>query len=72
MNILFMYSKMFNPTMGGIERVTDLLCREFKRRGHSITYLNNDPDSGGNDYIQPRYIFSPTIEPAMMQKHKGI
>ena len=57
MNILFMYSKMFNPTMGGIERVTDLLCREFKRRGHSITYLNNDPDSGGNDYTYPAPVY---------------
>ena len=28
-----------NPSYGGIERVTDLLSKEFVRRGHNIIYL---------------------------------
>ena len=59
MNILFIYSKMFNPTTGGIERVTDLLCREFKHHGHNVAYLNNASDSsdGGYAYPAPIYFF---------------
>ena len=41
MNILFVYPTIFNPIRGGIERVTDLLAKEFKNRGHKIFYLNN-------------------------------
>ena len=33
MNILFIHPVMFHPQRGGIERVSDLLCREFIRRG---------------------------------------
>ena len=32
MNILFIHPVMFHPQRGGIERVSDLLCREFIRR----------------------------------------
>ena len=41
MNILFTYPTVFNPIRGGVERVTDLLAKEFKKRGHNIFYLNN-------------------------------
>lgn len=41
MNILFVYPTIFNPIRGGVERVTDLLAKEFKNRGHNVFYLNN-------------------------------
>lgn len=41
MNILFTYPTVFNPIMGGVERVTDLLAKEFRNRGHNVFYLNN-------------------------------
>lgn len=54
MNIAFLFWKNLNPTTGGIERVTDLLCRELQRRGHNISYLTNSLDSiDDDDYDYP-------------------
>lgn len=39
MNILFVNNIPFNPTAGGIERVTDILAKELLRRGHHVFYL---------------------------------
>lgn len=52
MNILFVFWKMLNPTTGGIERVTDLLCRKFMQRGHRVWYLNS-PDDKSPEYDYP-------------------
>lgn len=41
MNILFIHPVMFHPQRGGIERVSDLLCREFIRRGHHVLCLHS-------------------------------
>lgn len=58
MNIVFMSCRAFNPSTGGIERVTDLLCREFVRRGHNVAYLNNLCGSNDDyDYPAPTYLF---------------
>ena len=62
MNIVFLFWKNLNPTTGGVERVTDLLCRELKRRGHNVLYLNNTLYSinGDNYELFPRPDFTPT------------
>lgn len=39
MNLLFVNNIPFNPVAGGLERVTDVLAKELKRRGYSIYYL---------------------------------
>ena len=39
MNILFVSDLPFNPIVGGLERVTDVLSREFVKRGYMIYYL---------------------------------
>lgn len=39
MNILFVNDIPFNPIGGGIERVTDVLTKEFLRRGYRVYYL---------------------------------
>ena len=39
MNILFVSDSPFNPILGGLERVTDVLARELQNRGHTINYL---------------------------------
>ncbi len=39
MNLLFVNDIPFNPIAGGLERVTDNLARELRKRGHSIYYL---------------------------------
>ena len=39
MNILFVNELPFNPVIGGLERVTDVLTKELVNRGHSIYYL---------------------------------
>ncbi len=53
MNILFIYPRMFHPQRGGIERVSDLLCREFVRRGHHVLCLHNVRDESRMDYAYP-------------------
>lgn len=61
MNIVFIFRMLFNPTTGGIERVTDLLCRELLRRGHHVEYLNNIAEGeyavDGYDYPAPVHLF---------------
>ena len=50
MNILFIHPVMFHPQRGGIERVSDLLCREFIRRGHHVLCLHSVRDESRMDY----------------------
>ena len=40
MNILFTSPTPFHPQKGGVGRVTDTLCKEFQKRGHTIYYLH--------------------------------
>lgn len=53
MNILFVYLKMFHPYRGGIERVSDILCREFLKLGHSVFFLHSIQDESLMDYTYP-------------------
>ena len=39
MNILFINNLPFNPTLGGIERVTDILAKALIKKGYNIHYL---------------------------------
>lgn len=39
MNILFVNDFPFNPVGGGVERVTDILTKEFIKRGHAVYYI---------------------------------
>ena len=56
MNILFTYPTVFNPMRGGVERVTDLLAKEFGNRGHNVFYLNNYKDEKLMDYAFPAQV----------------
>lgn len=56
MNILFVYPTIFNPIRGGVERVTDLLAREFKNRGHKVLYLNNYKNEDLLNYSFPAQV----------------
>ena len=51
--ILFVYPTLFNPKVGGVERVTDLLAKEFIKLGHSVLYLHNFPNKDLMDYEYP-------------------
>lgn len=39
MKIAFAFTWLFNPNVGGTERVTDILAKELKKRGHKIYYI---------------------------------
>lgn len=39
LNLLFVYDTVIDPLKGGVERVTDVLSHEFRRRGHNVMYL---------------------------------
>ena len=56
MNILFIYPTIFNPIRGGVERVTDILAREFKNRGHNIFYLTNYKNEDLLNYTFPAQV----------------
>ena len=53
MNILFVNEIPMNPIYGGIERVTDLLSKEWILRGHTIVYLGARADEKMMDYSFP-------------------
>lgn len=57
--ILFVYPSVFNPQLGGIERVTDLLARAFIRKGHNVLYLHlrRIHDADCLDYRYPAPVF---------------
>lgn len=57
MNILFLYMRMFHPHRGGIERVSDLLSREFLKRGHNVFFLHTVQDEKLLDYLYPAPFF---------------
>ena len=57
MNILFLYPRMFHPHRGGIERVTDLLCREFLNRSYRVFYLNSIREEALLEYSYPVPVF---------------
>ena len=40
MNILFIAYFPMEPSVGGIQRVTDILTHELIRRGHNVNYLS--------------------------------
>lgn len=54
---------MFHPHRGGIERVSDLLCREFVKRGHEVLYLHTNCDETilNYSYPAPVYFFPASI-----------
>ncbi len=63
MNILFIYPKMFHPYPGGIERVSELLCREFLRRGHPVFCLHvRDEGHWDDSFPAPIYYFPCPID----------
>lgn len=64
MNILFIHPVMFHPCRGGIERVSDLLCNEFLRRGYNVFYLHNVRDESRMDYPYPApfYFFPYSVQ----------
>lgn len=45
MNILFINNIPFNPTLGGIERVTDILTKALIKLGYNIYYLSGYTDN---------------------------
>lgn len=57
MNIAFIYSSPFNPQVGGIERVTDVLSRELIKRGHKIFYIHQQEPEKYQDYVPPAEVF---------------
>ena len=40
MSILFIAYFQMEPSVGGIQRVTDILTNELIRRGHNVNYLS--------------------------------
>ena len=56
MNILYIYSSNINPTKGGVQRVTKVLCDAFRKDGHTCNYLSAQPSDEGipNQYILPK------------------
>lgn len=54
MNILFVFPYPINPSVGGVQRVTEVLTKEFQRRGHHVVFLSYEWDEEYN-FIAPHY-----------------
>lgn len=55
--ILFIYPTPFNPQVGGVERVTDLLARGFIDRGYKVIYLHHVYKHSLMDYDFPAPVY---------------
>lgn len=59
MNILFFFELPIIPYVGGVQRVTDNLTREFTRRGHNVIFLCPYPQDINTDnfcnFSAPQY-----------------
>lgn len=62
MNILYIYSSNINPTRGGVQRVTKVLCDAFRKEGHTCYYLSSQ---SSNEDIEHQYVLpsSNTFDP---------
>ena len=50
MKILFFSYFGFNPKNGGVERVSNLLAKEFIRRGHNVFFITKQPGEADSSY----------------------
>jgi glycosyltransferase involved in cell wall biosynthesis len=57
MTILFTYPTLFNPIVGGVERVTDLLAKSFISLGYGVLYLVNKQEDALMDYHYPATVY---------------
>ena len=55
--ILFVYPTPFNPQVGGVERVTDLLAKGFVERGFKVIYLHHVHKDSLMDYDYPAPVY---------------
>ena len=63
MNILFFTYCGFNPKNGGVERVSNLLAKEFIRRGHEVFFITNVPGEAEDSYVSlTEEVFLPDSE----------
>lgn len=53
MKIAFAFTWLFNPNVGGTERVTDLLTKELKKRGHKIYYIYSVKRESDTNFSNP-------------------
>ena len=51
MNILFYARNGFNPKNGGVERVSNLLAKEFLLRGHKVYFITKVPGEEDPTYV---------------------
>ena len=56
MNILFHFYRPIVPHIGGVQRVTDILSKEFTRRGHNVFFLSLKTDK--EEELSYPYIYS--------------
>lgn len=58
MNIMFVFRNPIIPSQGGVQRVTDILAKEFKKRGCSVCFLAYNERERWNDYqySAPQYV----------------
>ena len=75
MNILFGFTWIFNPSLGGTERVTDILARQLRDRGHNIYYLHTVDNRDKNydcpavlDYYIPENIVDTKAGKSLYEK----
>ena len=73
MNLLYIYSSNINPTHGGVQRVTKVLCDYFRTLGHNCYYLSSQPTNGGikNQYVLPNTELLNLLYPIIVEGTKN-
>lgn len=57
MNILFLFEAPINPTIGGVQRVTEVLAKELQKRGYNIFFLaySHKDMMGYKKFVAPQF-----------------
>lgn len=65
MNILFIFGYGMVPSVGGVQRVTDILTKEFLKMGHHVAYLAYDENPvvyNYDNYPVPQYYINAVFD----------
>lgn len=56
---ILIYSPAFYPSIGGLENVTVILCKEFVKKGHQVKVITTTRNSGNDDDFEFEIIRNP-------------
>lgn len=72
MHILYLYHKPLVPHFGGVEKVSAILTKEFRKLGHRVSFLYiSNPSTSSKSQLSPAYFIEPKDD-ARSEKFKKL